>query len=273
MKKRLALLLVNLYLLLSVYGQAVPHVKAVDSLCLKEVAPPAEAKDLPVVTDNETPVIWERYFYPRENYPELIRLCGRLNTPGQISSMLTMLYKVEDMLIEYNRPKGKFYMVMAILNDRLDNKVNANKYMILAAQDFDRQVKIQKEMNEQHQFRIYELQSVLLNKQKRSNLLFFLFIGLAAAYIVLNRESKLRHLRKKRKMQKIQDNPDSIDEDLIDKINIAVNMIKQTKNPNLSPDQIEALGFDSKDDFQSSFQLVMGMSPKEFYDKNFTQPE
>lgn len=272
MKKMLVVFILNLLVALSVSGQAPAKLNSIDTLCHKEPASKIGITGLTENTEDNIPIIWEKYFYPRENYSELIRLCGRLNTPAQIESMLTMLYKVEDLLIEYNRPKGKFYMVMAILNDRIGNKINANKYMMLSAQDFDRQVNLQHKLNEQHQYRIYELQSVLLNKQKRSNILFFLFIGLAAAYIVLNRESKLRHLRKKRKMQKIQDNPDSIDEDLIDKINIAVNIIKQSKNPTISQEQIEALGFDSKDDFLSTFQMVIGMSPKEYFDKNFSQP-
>lgn len=214
------------------------------------------------------PVIWDRYFYPHENYQELIRLCGRLNNEAQIRSMLDMLYDVETLLIRYNRPKGKFYMIMAMMNDRLGNKINANKYMLLAAQDFDSQMAVQRKLNDDQQFRIYELQSILLNKQKRSNILFFLFIALAGAFFFLTRESKLRHLRRKRKLQQQQENPDFIDEDLIDKINIAVNMMSQAKSPGLSAEEIASLGFDSKDDFLASFQMIIGMTPKEYYDKH-----
>lgn len=215
-----------------------------------------------------TPVIWEKYFYPHENYQDLIRLCNRLNNPLQMQAMLDMLTDVELLLNEYGRPKAKLYMIMATLNDRLDNKINASNYMLLAVKDMDAQLAAQDKINDQQQYRIYELQSVLLNKQKRSNIVFFLFIALAGAFFFLTRDSKMRHLRKKQKEQKQLDNPDSIDEDLIDKINIAVNLITQKKNPNLSAEEIEGLGFESKEDFILSFQIVIGMTPKEYYEKN-----
>lgn len=261
---------ISLLLTVSVFAQDVEYGSVTDSLrCYKnEAENENQTNDASLQGVHTNPVIWEKYFYPNENYKDLIRLCNRLNNSAQIKNMLDMLANVELLLNEYDRPKGKLYMIMAMLNDRIGNKINANNYMVLAAQDIDKQLSIQQDINNQHQYRIYELQSILLNKQKRSNIIFFLFIALAAAFFVLTRESKMRHLRKKLKQQQQDDNPDSIDEDLIDKINIAVNMITQTRRPDLSAEEIAALGFESKEDFLVSFQMVVGMSPKEYYEKN-----
>lgn len=261
---------ISMLLTVSVFAQDIEYESITDSSrCYKnEAGNVTQASDVNLQGVRTNPVIWEKYFYPNENYQELIRLCGRLNNPAQINNMLNMLANVELLLKEYDRPKGKLYVIMAILNDRIGNKINANNYMALAAQEIDHQLSMQQKINDQHQYRIYELQSILLNKQKRSNIIFFLFIALAAAFFVLTRESKMRHLRKKLKQQQQDENPDSIDEDLIDKINIAVNMITHTKRPDLSAEEITALGFESKDDFLVSFQMVVGMSPKEYYEKN-----
>lgn len=261
---------ISMLLTVSVFAQDIEYESITDSSrCYKnEAGNVTQTSDVNLQGVRTNPVIWEKYFYPNENYQELIRLCGRLNNPAQINNMLNMLANVELLLKEYDRPKGKLYVIMAILNDRIGNKINANNYMALAAQEIDHQLNMQQKINDQHQYRIYELQSILLNKQKRSNIIFFLFIALAAAFFVLTRESKMRHLRKKLKQQQQDENPDSIDEDLIDKINIAVNMITHTKRPDLSAEEITALGFESKDDFLVSFQMVVGMSPKEYYEKN-----
>lgn len=261
---------ISMLLTVSVFAQDIEYESITDSSrCYKnEAGNVTQTSDVNLQGVRTNPVIWEKYFYPNENYQELIRLCGRLNNPAQINNMLNMLANVELLLKEYDRPKGKLYVIMAILNDRIGNKINANNYMALAAQEIDHQLSMQQKINDQHQYRIYELQSILLNKQKRSNIIFFLFIALAAAFFVLTRESKMRHLRKKLKQQQQDENPDSIDEDLIDKINIAVNMITHTKRPDLSAEEITALGFESKDDFLVSFQMVVGMSPKEYYEKN-----
>ncbi|MGL5318037.1 MAG: hypothetical protein ACRC9Q_05015 [Bacteroidales bacterium] len=216
------------------------------------------------VINQPKPVLWERYFYPRENYEELIRLCARLNTPEQIGRILNQLTEVEPLLDEYNRPKGKYYMIRAQLLERLGDRAASFKSLRLANEHLDAQTDSLERVKERKQARIYELQSEILNKKKRTNILFFLFIGLAGAFFILTRDSKLQHMeRKKRKQQE----PDSIDEELIDKVQIAASIIIDKKSPNLTINEIVSLGFETRDDYLSSFQLVMGMTPKEYFEK------
>lgn len=214
------------------------------------------------------PFIWGRFIYPHEDYLGLIRYCNKQQSQSQIRNVLDMLFQVEHLLSETERPKGMLYVILSMMNDRVGNKINSNNYLKLAVKEFDKGLSEEKQKNEQLQYRIYELQSILLNKQKRSNIVFFLFIALAGAYFVLTRDSKMRHLDRKKKQVQHDENPDSMDEDLIEKVNLAVNIILQSKRPDLTGDEIRGLGFESKDDFLVSFQTVIGMSPKEYYNKN-----
>ncbi|MGL4779300.1 MAG: hypothetical protein ACRCXN_00505 [Bacteroidales bacterium] len=213
------------------------------------------------------PVIWSRYFYPETHYPELIQLINNISNVDKKLIVLYQLEQIKDFIEVYNLPKDQYYYIMGIIHQQVGDNANSNLYFEKALKESTSLKEKQLAELELKQQRIYELQSVILNKQKRSNIIFFLFLALFTAYIVLNRDSKKRHLLRKIKAKKMEEEQNVPDEENEEKINATVDIMRQQKRTYLTPEELSSLGFDSENDFEATFQLVKGMSPTEFLDK------
>ncbi|MGL5226927.1 MAG: hypothetical protein ACRC77_01940 [Bacteroidales bacterium] len=219
------------------------------------------------LNSSRPPAIWSRYFYPETHYPELIQLINNISNIDKKLIVLYQLEQIQSLIDAYNLPKDQYFYIMGIIHQQVGDNKNSNIYFEKALKESALLKEKQSAELELKQQRIYELQSVILNKQKRSNIIFFLFLALFTAYIVLNRDSKKRHLLRKIKAKKMEDELSVPDEENEEKINATIDIMRQKKRTFLTPEELNSLGFDSDNDFEATFQLVKGMSPTEFLDK------
>lgn len=212
------------------------------------------------------PIIWSRYFYPETHYPELIQLINNISNVDKKMIVLYQLEQIRGFIDAYNLPKDQYFYIMGIIHQQVGDNKKSNIYFEKALKESTLLKDKQSAELELKQQRIYELQSVILNKQKRSNIIFFLFLALFTAYIVLNRDSKKRHLLRKIKAKKMEEELNVPDEENEEKINATIDIMRQKKRNFLTPEELKNLGFDSENDFEATFQLVKGMTPIEFLD-------
>ena len=203
------------------------------------------------LNSSRPPAIWSRYFYPETHYPELIQLINNISNIDKKLIVLYQLEQIQSLIDAYNLPKDQYFYIMGIIHQQVGDNKNSNIYFEKALKESALLKEKQSAELELKQQRIYELQSVILNKQKRSNIIFFLFLALF----------------RKIKANKMEDELSVPDEENEEKINATIDIMRQKKRTFLTPEELNSLGFDSDNDFEATFQLVKGMSPTEFLDK------